>query len=94
MDPPRWRSPSQARLSCISGATIRRLARRVKIRPQAKDPNGAGFVNGGDSKSFSFTPDRALVGRFACLLTGDQAAGMWSTFQVMDSGQPSLGTKA
>ena len=44
--------------------------------------------------SFEFTPNRALVGRFACLVTGHEAAGMWATFQVTDSGQPSLGTRA
>jgi hypothetical protein len=60
------------------------------------NPNVAylgGFVLQGSSKSFEFTPNRALVGRFACLVTGHEAAGMWATFQVTDSGQPSLGTR-
>ena len=57
------------------------------------DPTGTGFVTIGESKSFSFTPDAAFVGRFACLLIGHESAGMWATFQVTDAGQPSLGTR-
>jgi hypothetical protein len=61
------------------------------------DPNRSlegGFVLQGSSKSFEFTPNRALVGRFACLVTGHESAGMWVTFQVTESGQPALGTRA
>ena len=57
------------------------------------DPTGTGFVAAGESKTFSFTPDRPFVGRFACLLIGHESAGMWATFQVTKEGQPSLGTK-
>jgi hypothetical protein len=58
------------------------------------DPTGNGYVSAGQSKSFSFTPNTPFVGRFACLLIGHEAAGMWATFQVTNAGQPSLGTKA
>ena len=57
------------------------------------DPTGSGFVAAGESKAFTFTPDSPFVGRFACLLIGHEAAGMWATFQVTSGSQPSLGTK-
>ena len=57
------------------------------------DPTGSGFVAPGESKSFSFTPDALFVGRFACLLIGHESGGMWATFQVVNGGEPSLGTK-
>ncbi len=57
------------------------------------DPTGTGFVTAGEKKTFSFTPDAAFVGRFACLLIGHESGGMWATFQVVDGSEPSLGTK-
>ena len=57
------------------------------------DPTGTGFVTAGEKKTFSFTPDAAFVGRFACLLIGHEAGGMWATFQVVNGGEPSLGAK-
>jgi len=57
------------------------------------DPTGTGFVTAGEKKTFRFTPDAPFVGRFACLLIGHEPAGMWATFQVVNGGEPSLGTK-
>jgi hypothetical protein len=57
------------------------------------DPTGTGFVTAGEKKTFSFTPDAAFVGRFACLLIGHEAGGMWAAFQVVNGGEPSLGTR-
>ena len=62
-------------------------------RASLPDPTGSGYVSAGESKSFSFMPDAPFVGRFACLLIGHEAAGMWATFQVVNGGEPSLGTK-
>lgn len=75
--------------SVVSGAESKTPAFAGSSLP---DPTGRGFVSPGESKSFSFTPDAPFVGRFACLLIGHQAAGMWATFQVTNAGQPSLGT--
>jgi uncharacterized cupredoxin-like copper-binding protein len=58
------------------------------------DPTGTGFVAPGEKKTFRFTPGAAFVGRFACLLIGHESAGMWATLQVVNGGEPSLGTKA
>ena len=57
------------------------------------DPTGTGFVTAGEKKTFRFTPDALFVGRFACLLIGHESGGMWATFQVVNGGEPSLGTK-
>jgi hypothetical protein len=57
------------------------------------DPSGTGYVSAGQSKTFRFTPDVPMVGRFSCLLIGHEAAGMWLTFQVTSSGEPSMGTR-
>jgi hypothetical protein len=57
------------------------------------DPTGTGFVTAGEKKTFRFTPGAAFVGRFACLLIGHESGGMWATFQVVNGGEPSLGTK-
>ena len=57
------------------------------------DPTGTGFVTAGEKKTFRFTPDAPFVGRFACLLIGHESGGMWATFQVVNGGEPSLGTK-
>ena len=57
------------------------------------DPTGTGFVTAGEKKTFRFTPDAAFVGRFACLLIGHESGGMWATFQVVNGGEPALGTR-
>jgi hypothetical protein len=57
------------------------------------DPTGTGFVTAGEKKTFSFTPDAAFVGRFACLLIGHESGGMWAAFQVVNGGEPSLGAR-
>ena len=57
------------------------------------DPTGTGFVTAGEKKTFRFTPGAPFVGRFACLLIGHESGGMWATFQVVNGGEPSLGTK-
>src|SRR2546425_9295608 len=57
------------------------------------DPSGTGFVAAGEKKTFRFMPDAPFIGRFACLLIGHESAGMWATFQVVNAGEPSLGTK-
>ena len=74
-------SGAESKTSAFSGAGL-------------PDPTGSGYVSAGESKSFTFTPGAPFVGRFACLLIGHEAAGMWATFQVSNASQPSLGTRA
>jgi len=73
-------SGAESKISAFPGASL-------------PDPTGRGYVAAGESKSFSFAPDAPFVGRFACLLIGHESAGMWATFQVINAGEPSLGTK-
>jgi hypothetical protein len=44
----------------------------------------------GGSESFTFTPSTAGTFRIACLVPGHEPGGMWITFTVAASGQPSI----
>jgi Sulfocyanin (SoxE) domain len=98
--PKGWRITAQCKVDPLSGAHSCSVVRGPDTAQPAfpgstlPDPTGSGFVTAGDTKTFTFTADATMVGRFACLLTGHQAAGMWATFQVTDSGQPSIGTRS
>lgn len=98
--PKGWRTTVQCKDDPLSGAHSCSVVRGPDTTQPAfpgstlPDPTGSGFVSGGDTKTFSFTADSLMVGRFVCLLTGHQAAGMWVTFQVTESGQPSVGTRS
>jgi hypothetical protein len=98
--PKGWRITVQCMVDPLSGAHSCSVVRGPDTAQPAfpgstlPDPTGSGFVTAGDTKTFTFTADTLMVGRFACLLTGHQAAGMWATFQVTESGQPSIGTRS
>jgi sulfocyanin SoxE-like protein len=98
--PKGWRITVRCQVDPLSGAHSCSVVRGPDTARPAfpgstlPDPTGSGFVQAGDTKTFTFTAGAPMVGRFACLLTGHQAAGMWATFQVTDSDQPSIGTRA
>jgi sulfocyanin len=58
--------------------------------PGAASPNPTVGLTKGEKATFSFTPDRPGGYRIACLVPGHEESGMWDTFTVSESGQPTI----